>query len=136
VEEGLPGAHSAGSLLEGPFFTEKDKGAQHAEYFLDPTAELFNHWQSLARGQLVKIALAPARERTLEFIDKVIKAGVQVALGHTDASYDCCQEAITRCANTFVHLFNGMSGLHHRNPGVAGSALLNNAAYAELICDG
>src|SRR5699024_3432007 len=78
----------------------------------------------------------PEREGTLKFIDEVTKAGVQVALGHTDASYDCCQEAITCGANTFVHLFNGMSGLHHRNPGVAGAALLNNAAYAELICDG
>src|SRR5699024_4987031 len=136
VEEGLPGAQSAGIFLEGPFFTEKYKGAQNPEYFLDPNMELFNHWQSLAGGQIVKIALAPEREGTLEFIDKVTKAGVQVALGHTDASYDCCQEAITRGANTFVHLFNGMSGLHHRNPSVAGSALLNNAAYAELICDG
>src|SRR5699024_8008006 len=57
-------------------------------------------------------------------------------LCHIDSYNDCCQKAINHINNTFVHLFNGMSVLHHRNPGVAGSALLNNAAYAELICDG
>lgn len=136
VAEGLPGAQSAGIFLEGPFFTEKYKGAQNPNHFLDPNIELFNYWQQLAEGQIVKIALAPEREGSISFIEEVTEAGVQVAIGHTDATYDCCQDAVAHGANTFVHLFNGMSGLHHRNPGVAGTALINNEAYAELICDG
>lgn len=136
VDEGLPGAQSAGIFLEGPFFTEKYKGAQNPDYFLDPSIELFNHWQQLADGLIVKIALAPEREGTINFIEEVTETGVQVAIAHTDATYDCCQEAVAHGASTFVHLFNGMSGLHHRNPGVAGAALLNPSAYAELICDG
>lgn len=134
--EGLEGAQSAGIFLEGPFFTEKYKGAQNPQYFLDPDMDIFNHWQKLADGDIVKIALAPERDNTLPFIKQVTDSGVKVALGHTDASYDRCCDALNHGANIFVHLFNGMSGLHHRNPGVAGAALMNDEAYAELICDG
>lgn len=136
VEEGLPGALSEGIYLEGPFFTEAYKGAQNPKYFQDPDIGLFEKWQSLAKGNIVKIALAPEREYAMEFIKTMDDKGVLVSIGHTNASYDCCQEAIAAGAQNFVHLFNGMSGLHHRNPGVAGAALTDTNVYAELICDG
>ena len=136
TNEGLKGAQSAGIYLEGPFFTDKYKGAQNPQYFLDPNREDFDYWQKLADGTIVKIALAPEREGSLPFIKQITDEGVKVALGHTDASYECCGDAVDHGANIFVHLFNGMSGLHHRNPGVAGAALINEKAFAELICDG
>lgn len=61
--------------------------------------------------------------------------GVYVALGHSDASYDEAIKAVEDGANIFVHTFNGMSGLHHRNPGMVGAAM-NSDAISELICDG
>ena len=61
--------------------------------------------------------------------------GVYVALGHSDASYDEARKAVDFGANIFVHTFNGMSGLHHRNPGMVGAAM-NTNAVSELICDG
>lgn len=135
VDKGLPGAKSAGIFLEGPYFTEKYQGAQNPIYFKNPSVTEFNEWQQLAKGSIVKIAIAPEREAAIDFIREVGE-DVFVSLGHTDASFDCCKEAIDAGAHTFVHLFNGMSGLHHREPGVVGAALSDPRAYAELICDG
>lgn len=136
VASGLPGAQSAGIFLEGPYFTEEHKGAQNADYFRDPSVEEFFNWQELAGGQIVKIALAPERKNANHFIDTVTKSGVSVGIAHTSATYDECQHAIGSGANIFIHLFNGMSGLHHREPGAVGAAITHPDVFAELICDG
>ncbi|MFB1052114.1 N-acetylglucosamine-6-phosphate deacetylase [Paraliobacillus sp. JSM ZJ581] len=136
TEQGLPGAQSEGIFLEGPYFTEKHKGAQNPDYFKKPNLDEFNAWQKLAKDSIVKIALAPERGHTMSFIKDVTATGVQVSIAHTDASYDCCMEAVSNGANNYVHLFNGMSGLHHREPGVVGAALTDQSVFAELICDG
>ncbi|MBT2215993.1 N-acetylglucosamine-6-phosphate deacetylase [Virgibacillus dakarensis] len=136
VAQGLPGAQSEGIFLEGPYFTEKHKGAQNPGYFRDPDYTEFQRWQRLSDGAIVKIALAPERAGALEFIQQVSKEGVLASIAHTDADYDCCCAAVDAGARNFVHLFNGMSGLHHREPGVAGAALTDSRAFAELICDG
>ena len=136
VEKGLSGAQSEGIFLEGPYFTEKHKGAQNPDYFRDPSRQEFDHWQELARNMIVKIALAPERAGSEEFIRYVSSTGVLASIAHTDASHDCCILAVDAGARNYVHLFNGMSGLHHREPGVAGAALTDKRAFAELICDG
>ena len=59
-----------------------------------------------------------------------------MAIGHTDANYEVCQEAIQAGATIFVHTFNGMKGLHHREPGVVGAALSTEHVYSEIIADG
>src|SRR5699024_3693735 len=94
TNEGLNGAHAAGRYLEGPCCADKYKGAQNREYFLDPNREDFDYWQKLADGTIVKIALAPEREGSLPFIKQITDEGVKVALGHTDASYECCGDAV------------------------------------------
>lgn len=136
VEIGLPGAQSEGIFLEGPYFTGKHKGAQNPIYFNDPDIAEFYYWQEIAGETIVKIALAPERAGAMEFIRSVSEKGVLASIAHTDASYDCCIQAVEAGARNFVHLFNGMSGLHHREPGVAGAALTVQEAYAEMICDG
>jgi len=136
VENGLPGAQSEGIFLEGPYFTEKHKGAQNPSYFCDPCLEEFDEWQELSGHSIVKIALAPERVGAMDFIRKVSADGVLVSIAHTDADYDTCINAVDAGARNYVHLFNGMSGLHHRKPGVVGAALTDSRTYAELICDG
>ncbi|WP_226035930.1 N-acetylglucosamine-6-phosphate deacetylase [Aquibacillus saliphilus] len=136
VSTGLAGAQSEGIYLEGPYFTEKHKGAQNKNYFRDPAIDEFLEWQQLSKGTIVKIALAPEREGSMGFIRSVSERGVLVSIGHTDASYNCCTEAVDAGARNFVHLFNGMSGLHHREPGATGAGLIDQRAYSELICDG
>ena len=135
VKDGLTGAKSEGIFLEGPYFSEAHKGAQNPNYFRDPTVSEYKNWQKMADSQIVKIALAPERKGSMEFIEEVSKE-ILIGIAHTDASYDCCIEAVDAGARNYVHLFNGMSGLHHREPGVVGAALADSRAYAELICDG
>ena len=135
VRAGLVGARSEGIFLEGPYFSEENKGAQNPNFFKDPDITEYKQWQKLANGQIVKIALAPERQNSMDFIKKVSKE-VLISIAHTDASFDCCNKAVDAGARNYVHLFNGMSGLHHRDPGVVGAALTDSRAYAEIICDG
>jgi N-acetylglucosamine-6-phosphate deacetylase len=136
VKRGLPGAKSEGIFLEGPYFTEKHKGAQNPKYFRDPSLEEFQAWQNLAEQSIVKIAIAPERSGAFDFIREVAETGVKVGIAHSDADFDTCVNATCAGADIFIHLFNGMSGLHHRNPGVVGACFREKATFAELIGDG
>lgn len=131
----VKGAKVRGIFLEGPFFTEKYKGAQNEKYMSDPDIEKLKKWKELSDGLVNKIAIAPERNGVKDFIKKANAMGVKVALGHSDASYEEAMDAVDTGANIFVHTFNGMSGLHHRLPGMVGAAM-NSNAYSELICDG
>ncbi|WP_276863996.1 N-acetylglucosamine-6-phosphate deacetylase [Anaerococcus tetradius] len=131
----VEGAKVRGIFLEGPFFTEKYKGAQNPSYMSDPSIEKLKRWKDLSKGLVNKIAIAPEREGAIEFIKEANSMGVRVALGHSDASYEQAKEAVEAGANIFVHVYNGMSGLHHRKPGMLGAAM-NTDSYGELICDG
>lgn len=132
----VKGAKIQGIYFEGPFFTEKYKGAQNPGYFSDPSLEVFNEWQEASGGIIKKIALAPEREGVTEFVETVTKQGVVVALGHSDATLVEAQKAVEAGASVFVHAFNGMRGLHHREPGMVGATMTLHDVYAELICDG
>lgn len=131
----VTGAKVRGVFLEGPFFTEKYKGAQNEKYMSDPDIEKLKKWKDLSDGLVNKIAIAPERKGVADFIHKANAIGVTVALGHSDASYEDAMAAVNEGANIFVHTYNGMSGLHHRNPGMVGTAM-NSDAISELICDG
>ena len=131
----VTGAKIRGVFLEGPFFTEKYKGAQNEKYMSDPDIEKLKEWKELSDGLVNKIAIAPERDGVIDFIHKANAMGIAVALGHSDASYEQAMDAVNEGANIFVHTYNGMSGLHHRNPGMVGAAM-NSDAISELICDG
>lgn len=135
-EEGLSGAQSEGIFLEGPYFTAKHKGVQNESYFRDPDTETFQHWQKLAGGNIIKVALAPERNGAINFMEQLQQEGIFTGIAHSDASFERCQHAEHAGASLYVHLFNGMSGLHHRAPGVTGAALSSDASYVEIICDG
>ena len=131
----VEGAKVRGIFLEGPFFTEKYKGAQNPAYMLDPKIDYLKEWIDLSDGLVNKIAIAPEREGAEDFIKKANAMGVRVALGHSDATFDQAVAAVDAGANIFVHTYNGMSGLHHREPGMVGAAMATDA-ISELICDG
>lgn len=130
------GAKIRGIFLEGPFFTEKYKGAQNPKYMSDPSIEKIDKWHSLSRGLVNKIAIAPERKGVREFIEFNNSKQIHTALAHSDATYQQAKEAVDAGANIFVHVYNGMSGLHHREPGMVGAALNLKGVYAEIICDG
>lgn len=130
------GAKIKGIFLEGPFFTEKHKGAQNTKYFCDPSVEKLKVWQELSNDSIKKIAIAPERKGAAEFIEYAVGEEITVALAHSDATYEEAKQAVERGASIFVHTFNGMSPLHHREPGVVGAAMNLKDVFAEIICDG
>ena len=130
------GAKIQGIFLEGPFFTEKYKGAQNPKYMSDPSIEKLDRWHRLSQGLVNKIAIAPERQGVKEFIEFANSKDIRTALAHSDATYQQAKEAVDAGANIFVHIYNGMSGLHHREPGMVGAALNLKDVYAEMICDG
>lgn len=121
---------------EGPYFTEKYKGAQNAMYMRNPSFEEFQGWQEAAKGMLLKIAVAPEREGSAEFISKVVATGTKIALGHSDATYEQAVRGAEAGASIWVHAYNGMRGLTHRELGMVGVVYEIPQTYAELICDG
>ena len=135
-DEGFVGARIPGIYLEGPFFTEKHKGAQNPKYLVPPSYDDFAEWQRRARGLIRKSALAPEYPEAPEYISRLAAEGVVTALGHSDATYDESIAAVDAGATVFVHTYNGMRGLHQREPGVLGCAMTTDETYAELICDG
>lgn len=130
------GAKIRGIFLEGPFFTEKYKGAQNPKYMSDPSIDKLEKWHSLSKGLVNKIAIAPERKGVKEFIEFANSKKIHTALAHSDATYQEAKEAVDAGANIFVHVYNGMSDLHHREPGMVGAALDLKGVFAEMICDG
>ena len=128
------GAHLRGIYLEGPFFTEKYKGAQHPDYLMDADEDFFLALQE-ASGNMVRImSIAPDRPGTVGLIPKMAPA--KAFMGHTDATYEQAKAAVEAGACGLTHTFNGMVGLHHRNPGVIAAAWENDNVICECICDG
>ena len=130
------GAKIRGIYYEGPYFTETFKGAQNPTYMRDPGVEEFHSWQDAAKGMLNKIAIAPERDGVEDFVRTITGEGVTVALGHSDATFDEAKKAVDAGASVWVHAYNGMRGLTHRELGMVGAMYELPHTYAELICDG
>ncbi|WP_368504147.1 N-acetylglucosamine-6-phosphate deacetylase [Alkalihalophilus sp. As8PL] len=136
MEGHTPHADMIGIHLEGPFISTKRAGAQPIDYIKDPDIDLFLTWQNQS-GHLIKlITMAPEQKNGLPFLEEVQKRGVVTSIGHSDATYAQVQEAINKGLTHVTHLYNGMRGLHHREPGVAGAALSHSELVAEMIVDG
>lgn len=130
------GAAILGIHLEGPYMNVSFKGAQPEWGIRDPNpdecAELL-----LAGAGLVRImTLAPELRGGLELIRLLAAAGVEPSLGHSTADYETALAAIEAGATRATHLYNAMSGLHHRKPGLAAACLCEPGIQAEIICDG
>ncbi|PGZ74072.1 N-acetylglucosamine-6-phosphate deacetylase [Bacillus sp. AFS029637] len=132
----VQGAKIKGIFLEGPFFTEKHKGAQNTKYFCDSSVDMLKDWQKLSNDSIKKIAIAPERKGAVEFIEYAAREDIVVALAHSDATYEEAKQAVEKGASIFVHTFNGMSPLHHREPGMVGAAMNLKDVFVEIICDG
>ncbi|MDQ0219881.1 N-acetylglucosamine-6-phosphate deacetylase [Peribacillus cavernae] len=129
-------AEILGVHLEGPFVNPKKAGAQPVEYIVEPNLETFIKWQQLSKNTIKLVTLAPEQPGGLQLIQYLKKNGVIASIGHSDATYEKVSEAIAAGATHVTHLFNQMTGLHHREPGVAGAALLRAELKAEIIADG
>ncbi len=134
--EGITGARILGVHLEGPMISVKHKGAQNPEYILPPDWDVVRGWLDEVPGLVRKVTMAPELKGALPVIRALAAEGVIVSIGHTDATLDETLAAVTAGARHITHLFNAMTGLHHRAGGVVGAALLENRVVCELIVDG
>ena len=128
------GAKVLGSHLEGPYICYKRIGAQR-EYIRKPVIEELETLLSISDGTLKLVTLAPEVENGLEAIRFLRENSVIVSAGHTDASYAEALTAFGAGVSLLGHLWNGMRGLHHREPGAVGTALETRDVMVELIAD-
>ncbi len=126
-----PGAEILGVHLEGPFINPERKGAQNPEYILPPDAD-----KVLPYADIVKlITLAPEMPGGYDCIRALKQqSDIAISMGHSSAAFDQAMTGIGLGVTRATHLFNAMSPLHHRDPGVVGAAL-NSDVYTELIAD-
>ncbi len=135
-KQNLGSAEILGAHLEGPFLSPKRAGAQHPDNIINPDVELFKKWQSLSGDNIRLVTLAPEEPGGLELTAHLKNSGVVASIGHSDAVYDEVEAAIEAGVTHATHLFNGMRGVHHREPGVAGAVLLHDEVKCEMIVDG
>ena len=128
-------ARLLGVQMEGPFFSEKKKGAQNGEYLRLPDFAAFEKLYSDSEGLISIVDLAPELEGSVEFVEQA-KHLCTVSIAHTDSDYDHAKAAIDAGVTHLTHLFNAMPPIHHRKPGVIGAASENETVSAEVICDG
>ena len=140
VREWLPGASVDGAEplgfnLEGPFIAPKRKGAHNPDWLLEPANVAWSQIEPLVDG-LRLTTIAPEIPGGLELIARLTALGVRVAVGHSAATLAGAIAGYEAGATTTTHLFNAMTGIEHRGPGVVVAALTRDDAYVELIADG
>lgn len=127
-------ASCVGIHLEGPFLSQVKKGAQAAEYLQKPDAGMFRRLNEASGGLVRMVTVAPEEDEDGSFIREVSKL-CTVSLGHSAADYNMASRAFEAGASHVTHMFDGMNGIHHRDPGIIGAAF-DAEASVELICDG
>jgi N-acetylglucosamine-6-phosphate deacetylase len=129
------GAEPLGFNLEGPFLSGARRGA-HDPAALRSPAGVDGAMLEPLRDGLRLITIAPELPGAIDLIGDLAGRGVVVALGHSAATVDDARRGYAAGARSTTHLFNAMSGLDHRAPGLALAALLDDAVAVELIADG
>ncbi len=127
------GASILGAHVEGPYFNLAKKGAQPPEHIRAAAPEEYTAWFDLCHIAIISLAIEFPAHLTLTAYART--HGAAVSVGHSDASYEQVRAALPWGLNHVTHTYNGMSGLHHRTPGVALAALTMPELYAEFICD-
>jgi N-acetylglucosamine-6-phosphate deacetylase len=128
------GAEVLGVHLEGPFISLQKRGAHAATHVLMPDAELLAHLLDL--GPVRMITLAPELEGADKLTSLAANRGVVVSAGHSDIAFEEAYDALDGQVASVTHLFNGMSAMHHREPGLPGAAFAHPRAVCGLIADG
>ena len=128
-------ARLLGIHMEGPFFSEKKKGAQNAAYLQKPDFAAFRRLYEGCGGLVRIVDVAAELDGAAEFAAQASKL-CTVSIAHTDTDYEHAKAVIAAGATHLTHLFNAMPGIHHRNPGPIGAGSEDERVVAELICDG
>lgn len=128
--KGVPGLH-----LEGPWINEEKRGAHVKEWIHSPTIEEVNDLLEYGKGVIKMITLAP-EVCSEEVIRLILSHNIIISAGHSNATYEQATKSFDKGISTVTHLYNAMSPLHHREPGLVGATLNHNAVKASIIPDG
>jgi N-acetylglucosamine-6-phosphate deacetylase len=129
-------AEVLGIHFEGPFISPVRRGVHPPECLRLPSGELLDKFLQAAAGNAQILTIAPELLGAMPCIDAARKAGMVVAMGHTDATYEQARAAIAHGVRHAVHVYNAMRPFSHRDSGVIGAVLTSPEVSAELIADG
>jgi N-acetylglucosamine-6-phosphate deacetylase len=127
-------ARVIGVHLEGPFLSPQRPGTHPVEWLRAPDGRLLQ--ALLATGPVTMVTLAPELPGALELVEDLRRRGIVVSLGHSAATAEQVSAAVRAGASVVTHLFNGMSSVSSRSPGLAGAALSDTRLRLQLIADG
>ena len=125
-----------GIHLEGPYINPAQRGVHPPQHVRMPDTKEFLGILDCAGGALKLVTLAPELEGAIDLIQLLRARGIVVAAGHSNANARECEAAFDAGVSYVTHLFNAMSGMHHRTPGLAAAALVDERISVELISDG
>lgn len=125
-----------GAHLEGPFLDAAHRGAQSLDFLREPLPSDVDELLRAAGGTLRQLTIAPELPNALEAIEVLVEAGVTVAVGHSNATFEQTHLAFASGARLLTHAFNAMPGIHHRAPGPVVAAFDDDRVTIELILDG
>lgn len=133
IKDAVPGIH-----IEGPFISSEEgpRGCHDPSFIRDPDFEEFMQWQEAAEGRIVMVTIAPERKGSMDFIKKVTRAGVKIAIGHTGATPEIIKEAIKAGAQFSTHLGNGSYLILPKVNNYIWEQLAADELFAGIICDG
>lgn len=132
MNKNLNGAEILGAHMEGPFISAKFKGAQDDKFILKPDFNFIEPFKNIIKI----ITFAPEEDLNFSFLKKVKEeTNITLSIGHSNCSYEQAMDAIDLGVNHATHIFNAMSPLHHRNPGVIGAVFNSDNVKCELIAD-
>ncbi|MBE5780575.1 MAG: N-acetylglucosamine-6-phosphate deacetylase [Clostridiales bacterium] len=136
-KEGYKGAAIPGSHMEGPFLSPKNlPGRPEADStLLPPSIELFDQFWEASHGTIKMVDIGIDRPGAFELTRYMRDKGIVVSIAHSKSGYDLMMEAMEHGVTHATHLYNVMTGLHHRRPGITGACLSNDMIDCELICD-
>jgi N-acetylglucosamine-6-phosphate deacetylase len=129
------GAQPLGFDIEGPFISQAKRGAHPPALVRDQVDIPLAQLEPLVEGLRI-MTVAPEIPGGLDLIAWLASRGVKVSMGHSAATLDEARAGYAAGGRTTTHLFNGMSGVDHRSPGLAVAALTDDDAFVELIADG
>ncbi|MFI3283576.1 MAG: N-acetylglucosamine-6-phosphate deacetylase [Erysipelotrichaceae bacterium] len=136
VKKGYEGSQIVGIHFEGPYLNVKNKGAQPEQFILAPSVEQFKMYQEKANGLIKIITMSCETDKDFALTKYASQNNVSVSIGHSASTFDEACLAVANGATGMTHVYNGMNGLHHREPALVGAAMRLKDTFAEIICDG
>jgi N-acetylglucosamine-6-phosphate deacetylase len=130
------GAAPLGIHMEGPFLNPIRRGTHNSSYLSLPSIPALRHFVELSGNTVLKMTVAPELERALAMIREAVGMGIQISMGHSDATFEQARAAVEAGATQATHLFNAMRPFQQREPGIVGLVLTDDRVSAEIIADG